>query len=324
MQRLVPGKNFSTLIEEVSTKFKNSEFYSDFVEEKAELAKSYTKSLVKTVQEISNPKEDLQRILSSVGAPTALSLDLSQNSLLSLQAYRDLIQDSEVAKMALLMSCVYQQSNKEQLFSNIKTERSDYSTAYEVIKKLIDQDPKIRVLVFNLALGVLRTLPQDEKDQIILYLEKLFLLDHKTNFLESALVFLVKRVLADRKVQKKSQNLTLVQAQESIRNVIFWSISNGERMDSFSADTQLKLKQRFQKSIALLNLDSKFESLPELNFALSEKCFLEAGSIVRAKKEILIKCLHSILIESEILSNRNHQEEFRLTCLVLNIPIPLS
>lgn len=268
IERLLPKQNQEDFLNQVNASLAQNESYQAHVDTRVE------KWIAKT--------PSAGAIIASVGAPANQNFSISEQHLEQVSSVRNFLHNQKISRATLALVSFRTQSHYEAATELLKTEFVTEAVFQKIQDLMEGGDESLRVTLFHLALGSLRTLSMQEKLQLVQQMREVFQTDQKISLLEGLLLLNAEGILLPGKKAGRAKGR--VKENAKILQAVFQMMHQPEQII--------------------------FPHLQE--FA----DFFSGVSLVE-KKKVVEELLHHFQA-----SGGTQKEEFRLLCLAIKVPVP--
>lgn len=185
--------------------------------------------------------EDFESLGAQAKGAVAASLLLGQSLLLEVpDSTKASIQVPETAKIHLFSVICSTSKNESELLKTLSSLHSEYLPAIEADLALIRSNHSQRKVLFQLAMGTLQTLPEQERKQIWQQMFHFFSSDQDLSLIECLYLYLAKDILVLQRRKRPLMNLKPnVQQAYSLGNLMNWMNLRSQDSEIINAVEQL-------------------------------------------------------------------------------------
>lgn len=174
ISKLLPGRNLDDFLTHISSSLTRNDIYQSHAQRR--------------VEEFISQAPNSNSILSSIGAPVAVNLTVTERSLDKLSEVRGFLHDQKIARAALALVTFHSQPSYAEALHFLKDEFPTESV-FQKFEKIVDRgDESLRVTLFHVALGTLRENPLRDKAQVVGHMKEVFESDQRITLLEALLL----------------------------------------------------------------------------------------------------------------------------------------
>lgn len=247
-------------------------------------SEGYQQHAQKEVQKNLTRSLSAKAAIETIGAPSLTNLAVSQSMLDRISTVRDLLRDQNIARACLALLTFKTQNQYLEAAPLIQKEFPS-DLIYNSFNELTNQpDDRIRVTLFHFSLETLRTLSQTEKEDLLNSIKNVFATDRKTSLMEGLFYMNTELILLPGRMISEAKSIN--QSQKN--------------------DTQ--------------SIQSMLSNPEDINLLALKAFVVRAQNISLLEKKKLVDQLASYFSSER----QSSKEEFRLLCLAIKIPVPMS